>query len=322
MKTLKIGSVQLKNRYILAPMAGTTDMVFRSICSSFGAGMVCTEMVSAKAVSYGDKKSQALMEISPDEAPVSLQIFGSDPVLMGEVAAAIEGLPFSILDINMGCPVKKVFGNGEGSALMKDPHLAADIVRQITRRIKKPVTAKIRSGVDAMHINAVEVARRLEDAGASAVAVHGRTREQLYRGQADWDVIRQVKEAVDIPVIGSGDVTDPPSAERMLRETGCDGVMIGRAARGNPWIFKDLEDYEEKGTYGGRPGPSGIRDMILYHTQRLIEQKGERMAILQMRTHAPYYSRGLSGAASLREKINNVNTYGELEKVLAFFPEM
>ena len=316
LQTLQIGNVRSDNVYILGPMAGVTDLPFRLLCKEQGAGMVCMEMVSAKAIAYGNRKTAELMRTVPQEAPVSLQLFGSEPELMARVAVQIEHQPFDILDINMGCPVPKVVKNGEGSALMKDPVLAARIVRQISHAIGKPVTAKIRTGFDADHINCVEVAKRLEDAGASAIAVHGRTREQYYSGQADWEQIRRVKEAVCIPVIGSGDVRCPEDAERMRTQTGCDGVMIARAARGNPWIFRDLCEYEEKGSYPGKPGPAEVAAMIRRHARMLSELKGEEIAIREMRKHAGWYTVGSRNSSRLRGRINEVQTLSELENLI------
>ena len=245
MKTLTIGNVQLDNPYILAPMAGVTDLPFRLLCREQGVGLLCMEMVSAKAIQYNNKNTKALLEIHPQEPPVSLQLFGSEPDVISEIAKQIEELPFSILDINMGCPVPKIVKNGEGSALMKNPKLVYEIVDKTVKAIRKPVTIKIRKGFDDSCVNAVEIAKIAEAAGASAVAVHGRTREQYYSGKADWDIIRQVKEAVSIPVIGNGDVTSGEKAIAIQKETGCDGVMIGRGAQGNPWIFSELIAYEQ-----------------------------------------------------------------------------
>ena len=247
LRQLKIGDVVLGNNVILAPMAGVSDLPFRLLCKEQGAGLLGMEMVSAKAIMYNSKNTEALMEIHPDEMPVSLQLFGSDADIISEMAKRIEDRPFSILDINMGCPVPKVVNNGEGSALMKNPALVREIVSKTVEAVCKPVTVKIRKGFDGEHANAVEIAKAAEDAGAAAVAVHGRTREEFYSGKADWKIIAEVKKAVNIPVIGNGDVTDGESAKRMLEETGCDGVMIGRAARGNPWIFREVTAYLENG---------------------------------------------------------------------------
>ena len=316
MKHLKIGNVELENTYILGPMAGVTDLPFRLLCKEQGAGLLCMEMVSAKAIFYNNKNTESLLTIHPEELPVSLQFFGSDPKIMGEMAKRIEERPFAILDINMGCPVPKVVKNGEGSALMKEPKLVYDIVSSIVKAIEKPVTVKIRKGFDDEHVNAVEIAKIIEEAGASAVAVHGRTREQYYSGKADWDIIRQVKEAVSVPVIGSGDVTSPQKAEEMVRMTGCDGIMIARGAQGNPWIFSELISYEEMGQVPPRPDKDELRRMLLRHARLQLEYKGEYCGIREMRKHVSWYTKGVANAARLRDQINQVETYGELENLL------
>ena len=274
------------------------------------------EMVSAKAIFYNNKNTESLLTIHPEELPVSLQFFGSDPKIMGEMAKRIEERPFAILDINMGCPVPKVVKNGEGSALMKEPKLVYDIVSSIVKAIEKPVTVKIRKGFDDEHVNAPEIAKIIEEAGASAVAVHGRTREQYYSGKADWDIIRQVKESVSIPVIGSGDVTSPQKAEEMVRMTGCDGIMIARGAQGNPWIFSELISYEETGLVPPRPDKDELRRMMLRHARLQLEYKGEYCGIREMRKHVSWYTKGITNAARLRDQINQVETYRELENLL------
>lgn len=316
MKQLKIGNVTLENRYILGPMAGVTDLPFRLLCKEQGAGLLCMEMVSAKAILYNNKNTETLLEIHPDEQPVSLQFFGSDPKVMSEMAKRVEERPFDIMDINMGCPVPKVVKNGEGSALMKNPKLVYEIVSTMVRAINKPVTVKIRKGFDDTCINAVEIAKIIEDAGAAAVAVHGRTREQYYSGMADWEIIRRVKEAVSIPVIGNGDVTSPQKAEEMVKQTGCDGIMIARGAQGNPWIFSEMTAYEQTGQLPDRPARREVREMMLRHARLQLQYKGEYLGIREMRKHVAWYTKGLQGSAKLREEINRVESYAELEKLL------
>lgn len=315
-RKLQIGSVTLPNNLILGPMAGVTDLPFRLLCKEQGAGLLCMEMVSAKAILYKNKNTESLLSIDEREKPVSLQMFGSDPQIMAQIAKQIEERPFDILDINMGCPVPKVVRNGEGSALMKNPKLVYELVSATVKAIKKPVTVKIRKGFDDEHINAVEIAKIIEEAGAAAVAVHGRTREQYYSGKADWEIIRQVKEAVSIPVIGNGDVTSGEKAIAMREQTGCDGVMIARGAQGNPWIFSELLEYERTGRLPDRPDVEEIKQTMLRHARLQIEYKGDFTGIREMRKHVAWYTKGLHGAARLRDQINQVESYAELENLL------
>ena len=316
MGKLKIGSVELPNPVILAPMAGVSDLPFRLLCREQGAGLVCMEMVSAKAIAYHNRNTERLMEINDREHPVSLQLFGSEPDLMAEIAAQIEDKPFDILDINMGCPVPKIVGNGEGSALMKNPKLIEEIITKVSRAIKKPLTVKFRKGFDDDHVNAVEIAKIAEASGAAAVAVHGRTREQFYSGTADWEIIRQVKEAVSIPVIGNGDVDSPEKAKALLDATGCDGVMIGRAARGNPWLFRRVVEYLENGKILDKPSKEEVKAMMLRHARMQVECKGDYTGIREMRKHISWYTTGLPGSAKLRGRINSVESLAEMEELL------
>ena len=338
---LKIGNVTLSGNIILAPMAGVTALPFRLLCARYGSALQCMEMVSAKAIYYNNKNTEALMEIHPDEMPVSLQLFGSDPVIMGEMAHKIEDRPFAILDINMGCPVPKVVNNGEGSALMKEPVLAGRIIESVVKSIDKPVTVKIRKGFDDSSVNAVEIAHVAEESGAAAVTVHGRTREQYYSGRADWEIIAAVKEAVKIPVIGNGDVTDGESAKEMLLRTGCDGVAIGRAARGNPFIFRQIREYlmtevsdsgasdiggsdtgalytggSDIGASCAGPAKQEILDTILEHARLQLKYKGEYTGVREMRKHISWYSAGMPGGAKLRGRVNAMETMEDIENVV------
>lgn len=315
-KPLKIGSVTLPNNLILAPMAGVTDLPFRLLCKEQGAGLLCMEMVSAKAILYKNRNTESLLEIDSRENPVSLQLFGSDPEIISKIAHQIEDKPFDILDLNMGCPVPKIVNNGEGSALMKNPKLAGEIIRETVKAIDKPVTVKIRKGFDDEHINAVEMAKIAEDAGAAAVAVHGRTREQFYSGRADWDIIRQVKEAVSIPVIGNGDLLTAEDVIAMEAQTGCDGFMIARGAQGNPWIFRQILHYFETGEHLTKPTLEEVTQMILRHARMMLEFKGEYIGIREIRKHAAWYTAGYPNSARLRVAINNVESFEALEELL------
>lgn len=321
MQTLQIGNVTLKNNLILGPMAGVTDLPFRLLCAEQGAGLLCMEMVSAKAILYNNKNTRAMLTIDEREHPVSLQLFGSDPQIMGDIARRLEdeGVPFDILDINMGCPVPKVVNNGEGSALMRQPLLAGQIVEAMARATSRPVTVKIRKGFDDEHVNAPEMAYIAQESGAAAVAVHGRTREQYYSGKADWSIIRRVKERVHIPVIGNGDILTAADAVRMREETGCDGYMIARGAQGNPWIFAQILHEWETGRPLEKPALQEMADMMLRHARMQIEFKGEYVGIREMRKHAAWYTAGYHGASHVRRALSEVESYPQLEELMHKF---
>lgn len=314
-KTMKIGNVTIANNVFLAPMAGITDQSFRTLCKEQGAGLVCTEMVSSKGLFYGDKGTKQLMTIAPEERPTSIQIFGNDPSIMGEAARMISG-EADVIDINMGCPAPKVVKNEEGSKLLLQPELIGEIVKEVVKNASVPVTVKIRKGWDEAHCNAVEVAKIIEENGASAITVHGRTREQFYSGKADWDIIRQVKEAVGIPVIGNGDITSGEEAKRMLEETGCDAVMIGRGALGNPWIFREILAYLSKGILILPPTKEEIQATILRHLTLLVAEKGEYTAVREMRKHIAWYVKGMPHATEIRNVVNQIESQDTLKEYL------
>jgi len=320
MKSLKIGTVSIAGPLVLGPMAGVTDTVYRQLCKEQGCHLLYTEMVSAKAILYKNKNTQPLLSASDMEQPLALQLFGSEPDIMAEIASQIENGPYDIIDVNMGCPVPKIVHNNEGSALMKNPHLVGEIIGAMTKKCKKPVTLKIRKGFSEDTVNAVEIAKIAEANGAAAIAVHGRTREQYYSGKADWTIIKAVKNAVKIPVIGNGDITGPENAKQMLDQTGCDAIMIGRAARGNPWIFRRIGCYLETGKLLPAPSVSEVTDMILRHTKMLIDFKGEYTGLREMRTHICFYVAGMRHANDIRRKINTIESYQELEDLFREVP--
>jgi len=311
---MRIGNVMISNNVFLAPMAGVTDLAFRLICKEQGAGLIYTEMVSSKGLYYGDKKTEELMIIDEYERPVALQIFGSDPEIMGKVTA--EKLnhrkDIDIIDINMGCPTPKIVKNGDGSALMKNPLLIGEVTKAVVKASNKPVTVKIRTGWDDNSINAVEIAKIIEDAGASALAIHGRTREQFYSGKANWDIIRQVKENISIPVIGNGDIFEPEDGKKMIDDTGCDAIMIGRGSRGNPWIFSRTVALLNKGEEIPIPKDQERIKICIKHFELLCKLKGERIAVPEMRKHVAWYTKGMRNSSEMRNKINNITQKEEL----------
>lgn len=313
---LKIGYVEIDNNIILAPMAGVTDLPFRVLCREQGCGLVYTEMVSAKGMHYNDEKTSKLTALAEGEKPASIQIFGSDPYIMASIADKLNQSDASFIDINMGCPTPKITKNGEGSALMKNPELVGRIVKEVSGASAKPVTVKIRKGWDDNSVNAVQIAQIAVENGAKAVAIHGRTREQFYSGKADWNIIREVKEAVPVPVIGNGDIFKPKDAADMLEVTGCDAVMIGRGAQGNPWIFRNTLHFLKHGELLPDPVPEEKIQTIIRHANMLIELKGERTGVLEMRKHVAWYIKGMHNATRIKEKVFAANTRDEIMNLL------
>lgn len=318
MKELYLYGKKLSGPFLLAPLAGVTDAVMRRICFREGASLAYTEMVSAKGLYYGDRKTESLLYIPEDAGPTSIQIFGSDPEIMGYAAEKLSERNNFSLNINMGCPVPKVVRNGDGSALMKDPDLVYDVVRAVADKAGKPVSVKFRKGFDDDHINAVEIAKACEAAGAAAVIVHGRTREQYYSGKADWSIIRQVKEAVDIPVVGNGDVFTGADGVRMMKETGCDLVMVARGAQGNPWIFRELMAAWRGEPEPEKPSASEVRDMMYQHLDQLVELKGEYAAVREMRKHIAWYTKGRKNGASIRKAVNQIESARQMKEAIRF----
>ena len=309
---MKIGNIEIENCLALGPMAGVTDLPFRLLCKEMGCNMLYTEMVSAKAILYKNKNTKELLNIDKNEHPVGVQLFGSDPDIMAQIAAQVEEGECDFIDINMGCPVHKIVNNGEGSALLKQPKLVEEILTKMVKAVNKPVTVKIRKGFENGTVYAVEIAKIAESCGVSAIAVHGRTREQYYSGKADWDVIKDVKKAVKIPVIGNGDIFSAEDAKAMKEYTGCDGLMVARGARGNPWIFREIKEYLENGNVIDKPTINDIREMIIRHAKMLVNYKGEYTGIREMRKHIAWYTAGLPHSAELRRMCNQIETMENL----------
>ena len=313
---MKIGNVEIENSLALGPMAGVTDLPFRLLCKEQGCGILYSEMVSAKAILYKNKNTDVLLNIDKREHPVGIQLFGSAPDIMAEIGSRVAEGDCDFIDINMGCPVPKIVNNHEGSYLLTQPKLVEEILTKMVKAINKPVTVKTRKGFKDGESQAVEIAKIAESCGVAAVAVHGRTREQYYGGKADWDIIKAVKEAVKIPVIGNGDIFSPQDAKAMKEYTGCDGLMVGRAARGNPWIFKEINEYLKTGIVPEKPSAEEVKNMILKHASMLIEYKGEYTAVREMRKHIAWYTQGLPHSAELRRRCNEIVSWESLKEVI------
>jgi len=318
---MKIGNVQLNNKVFLSPMAGVTDLPFRLICKEKGCGMLYTEMINAKALCYDDENTKKMLKIEEEEHPIAVQIFGSEPEFMGKAAAIMNEYPNEILDINMGCPAPKVIKNGDGSALMRNPKLASEVLSSVVKNSKKPVTLKIRKGWDDDSVNAVEIAKIAEQCGISALAIHGRTREQFYSGKADWDIIEQIKQTINIPVIGNGDVFEVEDAVNMLEKTKCDAIMIGRGAQGNPWIFKRINHYMETGEILPEPTLEERITTAIKHMNLAVAEHGEYVAVREMRKHIGWYLKGLKNSAKYRDQINKITDYKEVIAMLKEYME-
>ena len=313
---MKIGNVQLDNEVFLSPMAGVTDLPFRTICKEKGCGMLYTEMINAKALCYDDENTKKMLRMDKDEHPVAVQIFGSDPEFMGKAAIIMNQYPNEILDINMGCPAPKVIKNGDGSALMRNPKLAAEVLTAVVKNSEKPVTLKIRKGWDDESVNEVEIAKIAEECGISALAIHGRTREQFYSGKADWDIIAEIKQAINIPVIGNGDVFEVEDAVNMLEKTKCDAIMIGRGAQGNPWIFNRINHYMKTGEILPEPTLEEKITTAIRHMNLAVAEHGDYVAVREMRKHIGWYLKGLKNSAKYRDQINKITDYKEVIAML------